>query len=96
MKEEEYHSVRIRFFRRHVFEHNGGEVNQRYLDESGDTSVRLKQHIHETQEDAHGLLGSLVKMARNIHHGFHELIPPLSDPIKTFEEEKARRERYRR
>ena len=28
------------FHRRHVYEHNGGEVDQAYLDMSGDTSVR--------------------------------------------------------
>lgn len=89
MKDDECHFVGIKFFRRHVFEHNGGEVSQRYLDDSGDTSVRLKQHIHETQEDAHALLGSLMKMARNIHNGFHELIPPIPGPIKTFEEQNA-------
>ncbi|OTP74276.1 hypothetical protein [Caballeronia sordidicola] len=38
------------FHRRHVYEHNGGEVDERYLKESGDTTVWLKQHIHETQE----------------------------------------------
>jgi hypothetical protein len=33
-----------RFFqRRHVYEHNGGEVDEKYLGDSGDTSVRLKQ-----------------------------------------------------
>ena len=95
MKEEECRFVAIKFFRRHVFEHNGGEVTQRYLDDSGDTSVRLKQHIHETQEDVHALVNSLVKMARNIHRGFHDLIPPIPDPIKCFESEKARREQHR-
>jgi hypothetical protein len=38
------------FMRRHVYEHNGGEVDQQYLDASGDTTVRLKQHIRETRE----------------------------------------------
>ncbi len=30
------------FLRRHVYEHNGGEVDARYIKESGDTTVRLK------------------------------------------------------
>jgi len=94
MKEDECRIVSIKFFRRHVYEHNGGEVTQRYLDDSQDTTVRLKQHIHETKEDAHALLGSLVKMARNIHNGFHELFPPIPGPIKTFEEQKAWKEKY--
>ena len=85
MKEDECRLVSLMFFRRHVYEHNGGEVTQRYLDDCGDTSVRLKQHIHETQPDAHALLGSLLKMARNIHSSFHQLFPPIlgqSRPLK--------------
>jgi hypothetical protein len=78
------------FHRRHVYEHNGGEVDQKYLDDSGDTTVRLKQHICETVENAHQLLNSLVKMARNTHKIFHELLPPVAGPIKAFEEKKAR------
>jgi hypothetical protein len=90
MNADECFFVTLMFFRRHVYEHNGGEVDQKYLDDSKDTTVRLKQHIHETEQDAHRLLGSLLKMARNIHRTFHELFPPISGPIKTFEDEKAR------
>jgi hypothetical protein len=81
MNEGEYDSVIRMFHRRHVYEHNGGEVDQKYLDDSGATTVRLKQHIHETQQDAHRLLGSLLKMARNVHGAFHELFPPIPAPI---------------
>lgn len=96
MKDDECRSVALMFFRRHVYEHNGGEVDQKYLEDSGDTTVRLKQHIHETQQDAHSLLGSLVKMAHNIHGTFHELFPPIPEPIKAFEDEKARMAKYTR
>jgi len=90
MKDDECDTVALMFCRRHVYEHNGGEVDQRYLDASGDKSVRLKQHIHETKEAAHKLLGSLLKMARNIHNGFHEIFPPISGPIKAYEGKNAR------
>ena len=80
----------LMFHRRHVYEHNGGEVDQKYLDASGDTTVRLKQQIHETQQDAHDLLGSLTSMARNLHAGFHELFPPLPDPIAAFNDRQSR------
>lgn len=69
------------FWRRHVYEHHGGEVDAHYLEKSGDTTVRLKQHLSETIEDMHRLLGGLDRLIRNIHEGFHELIPPLSGPI---------------
>ncbi len=96
MQEDECRFVARMFYRRHVYEHNSGEVDQKYLDDSGDTTVVLKQHIHETQKDAHSLLGSLVKMARNIHSTFHELFPPFPGPIKAFEDEKARIAKYKK
>lgn len=95
IKTEEWDSIVRMFHRRHVYEHNGGEVDQKYLDDSGDDSVRLKQHIRETRETVHVLLGNLVKMVRNLHNGFHELLPPLQEPIDAFEEEKARIRKYR-
>jgi hypothetical protein len=96
MKEDECRVVERMFHRRHVYEHNGGEVDQNYLDKSGDTTVRLKQHIHETQQGAHDLMSSLVKMARNVHGAFQELFPAVPEPIKAFEEKKARIAKYTR
>jgi hypothetical protein len=90
IKEPEYAAAVRMFQRRHVYEHSGGEVDQKYLDQSGDTSIVLKQRIHQTREGTHDFLGSLVKMARNMHNGFHELFPPLEGPIKALEEKKAR------
>ncbi len=94
IKGAEWDSIVRMFHRRHVYEHNGGEVDQTYLEDSGDTSVKLKQHIHETREGVHDLLNSLVKMVRNLHTGFHELLPPLPGPIAAFEAEKARMAKY--
>ena len=94
MKEDERRGVELMFHRRHVYEHNGGEVDQKYLDKSGDTTVKLKRHIHETQQGAHDLLSSLVKMARNVHGAFRELFPSIPEPIKAFEEKKARIAKY--
>jgi hypothetical protein len=64
------------FHRRHVYEHSGGEVDDKYLRDSGDTSVRLKQVIRETKETAHRLASLLVRMQRNLHEGFHSIFPP--------------------
>ena len=95
IKEVEIAQARLMFYRRHLYEHNGGEVDEKYLEKSGDTSVRLKQVIRETQEGAHALLGTLVKIARNLHAGFHELIEVLPGPIKAFEDKKKRIEAAR-
>jgi hypothetical protein len=90
IKDAEIATVKLMFYRRHIHEHNGGEVDQKYLKNSRDTTVRLKQVIRETQEGAHALLGSLVKMARNLHAGFHELIEVQDGPIRALEDEKKR------
>ena len=81
----------ILFHRRHVYEHKGGEVDQKYLDDSGDTTVRLKQRIHESTPGVHDLLGTLLKMASNLHEGFHSIFPPSAEPIAAFEEQQARK-----
>jgi hypothetical protein len=73
--------IRRMFLRRHVYEHNGGEVDQRYLDDSGDPSVRLKQALREPPQDVFRTMGLILKMARNLHEGFHELFPPTEKPI---------------
>lgn len=78
------------FLRRHIYEHNGGEVDQKYLDDSGDTTVKLKQHIQESRQSVHDTLGIIVRMAQNIHRGYHEIFPPLESPIEAYKEKKAR------
>jgi hypothetical protein len=96
IKDSEIAQVRLMICRRHLYEHNGGEVDQKYLEKSGDTTVRLKQVIRETQQGAHSLLGSLVKMARTLHAGFHALIKVEEGPIRDFEEKKKRVAAYPR
>jgi hypothetical protein len=64
----------LMFLRRHVYEHNGGEADEDYIAQSGDTSVRLKQSLRETQESAHRTVGLVSRMAANLHKGFQEII----------------------
>ena len=84
IRADEWRRVGLMFFRRHVYEHNGGEVDQKYLDDSGDKTVRLKQSIHETKQNVHQFLDFLLKMARNLHNGFHKIFPPINEPIESF------------
>jgi len=70
------------FARRHVYEHNGGEADEQYISQSGDTSVRPKQALRETQESAHRTVGIVLRFAKNLHDGFHELLPPDEAPIR--------------
>jgi hypothetical protein len=72
------------FARRHVYEHNGGEADEEYISQSGDNAVRPKQALHETQESAHRIVGLVLRLARNLHEGFHEIIPVNDSAIKRF------------
>jgi hypothetical protein len=83
IKAEDVEFATLRFRRRHVYEHLGGEADQKYIDESGD-AVRLKQELHETQESAHRFAGIVMKLAVNLHKGFHEIFPPLNERIEAF------------
>ena len=71
----------LMFHRRHVYEHNGGEVDEKYIRDSGDTSVRVKQVIRESPESASRIAEIVLTIAGNIHHGFHEIFPPEDMPI---------------
>lgn len=84
------------FLRRHVHEHNGGVVDQKYLAESEDTSVRLGQALREQSEDVFKLLGLIGKMARNLHRDFHVLFPPVAKPIAYEAERQARLEEFKK
>lgn len=76
------------FHRRHVYEHNGGEANETYLAESGD-SVRLKQTLRETQESVHRIANIVTKLAENLHKGFHEIFPPTVEPVERHKQRRS-------
>jgi len=83
LKQDEIDFAIRMFHRRHVYEHNGGEADQKYIDDSGDTSVRAKQALHETQESASRIANVIVKIGQNFHEGFHLIFPPEEKAIQT-------------
>lgn len=66
----------LMFHRRHVYEHNGGEADDKYIQDSGDTSVRPKQLIRESQETAERLAALVLKLGGNLVTGFHSIFAP--------------------
>lgn len=86
LSQDEIEFAVLMFYRRHVYEHNGGEVDERYIRESGDTSVRPKQVIRESRDTAHRIANLIIKMGRNLHNGFHEMFPPEELPLKIWRE----------
>jgi hypothetical protein len=67
--------ARTRFFRRNLYEHRGGVVDQEYIDLSGDQK-RLGQALRETDGNVRSLCDIVTKLALNIHEGFHSILPP--------------------
>ena len=49
----------------------------------GFAPVRLKQALRETPDSVFGMTVIILRMARNLHEGFHELFPPMEKPIKS-------------
>ena len=76
------------FLRRHVYEHNGGEVDERYITESGDTTVRPKQRIRESSESTLRATNVIEILGRNFKTGFDEIFPPVEAPIRYEERRK--------
>ena len=85
LEPEDVEFAKLMFHRRHVYEHEGGEVDDEYIAKSGDKTVRPKQALHETAESAHRIAGIVLKLASNLHSGFHEIIPPEKGPIEEYQ-----------
>ena len=62
----ELERMNLLFQRRHILEHNGGIVDDRYLKQSGDTSYVLGQHVIVRSEDAIELLGIIKKLSAGL------------------------------
>jgi hypothetical protein len=78
------------FHRRHVYEHRGGEADQKYINDSGENDVRVGQALRESVESAHRILGLTHKMACNVHNGFHEIFLVDRKPIERYEKWKPK------
>jgi hypothetical protein len=85
IKPDDVEFAKLMFNRRHVYEHKGGEADEKYIEDSGDKSVRPKQVLHETIESAHRIVGLVSRMAENLHIGFHNIFPPEEKPIQQFQ-----------
>jgi hypothetical protein len=61
------------FNRRHVLTHNGGRIDQEYLDNTGDTTVRLNQKIVVRSNEIRRLIPLLRTVAQNLFQGFESI-----------------------
>lgn len=63
---KEIKRMNLLFQRRHILEHNSGIVDQRYLNQSGDTAYVVGQHIVIHNEDAYDLLAIIKKLSNGL------------------------------
>lgn len=84
--------VLMMFFRRHVYEHDGGVMTKRYVENSGDTLAEEGTLLRETSQNAHKLIGCLNRMIATLEHDFHEMFEPESFCIDIEKERKQRTE----
>jgi hypothetical protein len=63
------------FYRRHVFTHNGGVVDEEYLERSADVSVRLGEKLRLRSNEIQRLLPLIGKLAQNLFSAFEVLLP---------------------
>lgn len=82
--------VLMMFFRRHVYEHDGGVITKRYVENSGDAQAEEGILLRETAENAHKLIGCLNRMIVTLEHDFHEMFERESFCIDIEKERKER------
>jgi hypothetical protein len=61
------------FNRRHVLTHNGGRIDQEYLDNTGDTTVKLNYKISVRSKEIRRLIPLLRTIAQNLFQGFESI-----------------------
>ena len=85
--------IKKMFFRRHVYEHDGGVATRRYVNESGDKDIEEGILIRETAENAHKLIGFLNRMIKIFDNDFNEIFPPEQFCIQIEKDRLARMKR---
>jgi len=58
--------IKVMVQKRHILIHNGGVVDQEYLDNTGDTTVQLDERIKITSKEAKRFLSLVRDMSRNL------------------------------
>ena len=72
ISQEEQEFLKLRFLRRHVYEHCAGVADEEYVNDSGD-SVKIGQLIREKSSNVQTLIDLLRKVATNFAAGFHSI-----------------------
>lgn len=74
--------AKLMFLRRNVYEHNSGRADAKYIEKSGDTSVKIGQALRESKGSIERLVPITLKMMENLHAGFHSILPPVQKALE--------------
>jgi len=85
--------AKMMMHRRHVYTHNGGVADEKYVRESGDPDAREGVLIRETQVNVHRLIGVLIRIVENVDSDFHEIFQPTEWPMRNYQAWQARLQR---
>ncbi|ANB35149.1 hypothetical protein A6024_14210 [Rhodovulum sulfidophilum] len=91
--EKDARFIRLMMERRHIYEHNAGVIDRRYIERSGDEDAVEGNLLRENRGNTHRLIGLLARMASNVSTDFHEIFTPTEWPINSFKERQRRAER---
>jgi len=73
IKTEEQEFLNKMFNRRHVFTHNGGRIDQEYINNTGDTTVRINQTIKFKSKEIKRLIPLVRKCSDNFVAGYDSI-----------------------
>lgn len=73
ISEEDQEFLNKMFNRRHVFTHNGGRIDQEYIDNTGDNSVRINQTIRFKSKEVKRLIPLVRKCSENFISGYESI-----------------------
>lgn len=65
--------LRKMFHRRHILMHNGGKVDDDYLQNSGDATVRMHERIRIRSNEANRLIQLIGVISENLLAGFESM-----------------------
>ncbi len=71
--EADRHFLNIMFNRRHLFTHNAGRVDQEYLDNTQDTTVRLNQVLRIRSKEIRRLIDLVSRCGLNLIRGYDSI-----------------------
>ncbi|MGJ3258597.1 MAG: hypothetical protein ACFE0S_03250 [Rhodospirillales bacterium] len=90
--DEEKSFISRMFLRRHVYEHLGGIVDERYVQKSADSNVRVGQLLRDSKVNTLRFADKIIEIMVRLQEGFHEILPVNGTAIQILAPKKVKRQ----